>query len=503
MPVSVTPSRDSRAPSPADLLAAQGEIATHLAASPPPEDLCDLVLGTLCATLGHQGGDAWLRTADGGRRTVAVRGTRGDPGRAVALTAGADGVPIGGLRLFGPPADGADDALTAWLAGVGAQVGRAIRARRSRDAEIAGAEGRLARAEARHRTLVENIPTVTYIAEWDEHSSITYVSPQIGRISGYPPEQWLGASDIWEHVLHPDDRSRAIAEAKRSYHQEREFDCEYRFVAADGRTVWIWERDTIIRDDDGGPLYSQGVMMDITRLREAEAAQRASEELHRRSIAALHEGVFVHGSDGRIAACNASACELLGLPEHEVVGKGPGGTEFSFFQEDGAPLTAESSPTMRVLASGRPVTGVVLRLQRPDGDERWVSLNSQPLFADGGTEPTGVVSTMADITERRRAQEEVAYLAYHDALTGLPNRTLLAEHLELGIARARRNGTSIAVLYIDLDDFKLVNDSLGHQRRRRGPHPRGHPAAREPARVRPARPSGRGRVPRPDHRHPR
>lgn len=454
-------SETDTAPDPSRLLAAQAAIATSIAGTSSAEDLCSEVLRAVCEALGRRGGRAWLAGPDGRRRTVASFGEERAFGQEVRLVAGPRGDPLGALELATGGAGGS--AAAEWLGSVGEQAGRAIAARAEAELELRAVQERLSRAEVSHRSLIENIPTVTYIADWDEHSSISYISPQVERITGYAPSEWLGASELWERRLHPEDRDRAIAEAARTFHEQREFDCEYRFIAADGRVVWIWERDAIIRSDDGTPLYSQGVMLDISRLREAEAALRASEELHRRSIAALHEAVFVHDAEGTIIACNASASRMLGLSEAEILGRGPGGSEFPFFHEDGTPMSAGSSPSMRVLATGLPLTDVVLRFERPDAEERWTTLNSQPVFADGGDRPTGVVTTLADITEQRRAQAEVAYLAYHDSLTGLPNRTLLAEHLELALARARRNGTSIALLYVDLDDFKLVNDSLGHQ----------------------------------------
>ena len=95
--------------------------------------------------------------------------------------------------------------------------------------------------------------------------------------------------------------------------------------------------------------------------------------------------------------------------------------------------------------------------------------------ADGAI--TGTLSSGEDVTERRAAEQQITYLAYHDPLTGLPNRTLLEEHLKLALARSRRTGAGVALLQLDLDNFKLVNDSLGHSGRRRADLPRRRAAA--------------------------
>jgi diguanylate cyclase (GGDEF)-like protein len=111
------------------------------------------------------------------------------------------------------------------------------------------------------------------------------------------------------------------------------------------------------------------------------------------------------------------------------------------------------------MATGEPARDVLVRWDARDGEPRWLLINYTPLESD---ERARVVASITDVTERRRAEQQVAFLAYHDPLTELPNRTLLAEHLEQGLARARRYGRSVALLYIDLDGFKLVNDSFGH-----------------------------------------
>jgi diguanylate cyclase (GGDEF)-like protein/PAS domain S-box-containing protein len=325
-----------------------------------------------------------------------------------------------------------------------------------------GAAVELADAEARYRTLIETIPAVTYIADWDEMGSFRYVSPQIEELLGFPAESWLGGSTLWEERLHPDDAERVIAETRYAYREQKAFDCEYRLLAADGRIVWVWERDTVIRDEHGRPALTQGIITDVTATRTAEAALQASEERNRGVIQALEEGLLVYGADGRAISCNAAATRILGLSEDELLGHVAADWPVRLAYEDGTPVTVENTPSQRAFRTGVPQREAVLHLTRTDGSELWASISSHPLVRDGESTPYGVVSAFTDITERKRAQEQIAFLAYHDSLTKLPNRALLDEHLALALARARRVGSSIALLYVDLDDFKAVNDSLGH-----------------------------------------
>jgi diguanylate cyclase (GGDEF)-like protein/PAS domain S-box-containing protein len=436
-------------------------------------------------------------------------------------------------------------------------------------------------AEERYRRLTENLPgIVTYIAEYDgDRLRLTYLSPQVERIFGYPRESWVGERPVWLDALHPDDRARVLEHERRRFEHGDPFDLEYRLLASDGRVVWVWDRDTVTSRDDGAARRHEGMLVDITASKNAEAALLRGQELHRSVIDALTEGVMVIQPGGTIASANPSAGRILGLDP----AAGDAAATWDRFEpltDDGRDLSIYDVGA-RVMETGEPARDVIMRFRRPGDDLRWVSLNlervtrtDQPgtrelvvsfrditarremvdelrrsderlrtvvgnaplilwaldaearitlsegrgLAARGilpgetvgqsaydlyagqpevcedircaleGQERTGVadfgsvvlethmtplrdpdgavagvLGVSIDVTERERAEQRLSHMALHDSLTGLPNRSLFLDRLAHALTRGRREKTRCAVLFIDLDRFKRINDSLGHR----------------------------------------
>lgn len=137
------------------------------------------------------------------------------------------------------------------------------------------------RDEAKFRTLVENIPAVTFIAPLDESVPELYVSPQIEKLLGFSAREWLEDPVLWHRQLHPEDRERWNRQFAPTCASGKPFEEIYRFIAKDGRVVWVHGSASIVRDADGTPSFLQGVAFDITSIKEAEEALReAKEELH-------------------------------------------------------------------------------------------------------------------------------------------------------------------------------------------------------------------------------
>jgi diguanylate cyclase (GGDEF)-like protein/PAS domain S-box-containing protein len=317
--------------------------------------------------------------------------------------------------------------------------------------------GEAASAALHYRSLVEQIPAVTYIAEFSADAPFVYVSPQIEDLLGFPARRWLDEDDLWAERLHPDDRERVLAAERESFAREAAYEGEFRMLAADGRVVWIWERDTIIRDEAGHPVCTQGVLMDVTELKRTQGELRESRDRAQRYLDIAATMIVVVSPEGEITLVNRRACEVLGCPEEELLGR-------DWFDltspEDGRePVRAGFRRLIDAAAEG--VTEYELPLVTASGEQRFVHWRNTLLLDEGGA-VVGSLGSGEDVTDRRLAEQRVAFLAYHDPLTGLPNRAQLAESVAEAVERASSAGRSVALLCLDVDDFKLVNDSLGH-----------------------------------------
>jgi diguanylate cyclase (GGDEF)-like protein/PAS domain S-box-containing protein len=300
---------------------------------------------------------------------------------------------------------------------------------------------------------------------------ILWSNPAFERLTGWSVDEATGRDARF--FLHDDDPAAA-----RGLSEALEFGRQFRGAIParrrDGRS-WVSEVTvTPIRDAQGDLRHCVVVHDDVTDIvspqtqRPEKPAGRVGGRrrveitggLARNVLDSLEEGVVLFGHDGEIVDANESAMRIFGQHAGDVIGRTVDSLGLELYFDDGTRVTRENSPERRTADSGEPARDVLIRFEEGDDNTRWISINYQPLDSNGG--PSLVVASITDVTERRRAEQQIAFLAYHDPLTELPNRTLLAEHLEKGLARARRYGRSVALLYIDLDGFKLVNDSFGH-----------------------------------------
>jgi diguanylate cyclase (GGDEF)-like protein/PAS domain S-box-containing protein len=314
----------------------------------------------------------------------------------------------------------------------------------------------LASTRARYDQLVEGIPAVTYIADFDRGATLHYVSPQIEELLGWPPAAFLEDQGLWYRCMHAEDRDRVMAAEHDAWSRGERFEQEYRMVARDGRERWVWETDSLIDGPDGRPTHTQGVLIDVTPMRTAQNALRDERHRAQRYLDLAGAVIVILDADERVSLVNRAGNELLGYGDGELIGRDWFATLVPAVERDAARAALHDV----VDGHAEDVLHESSVLTR-DGESRLVAWRHTVITGEDGA-GRATMSSGVDLTERRAAEQQIAYLAYHDSLTGLPNRALLEEHLELALARAIRQGSAVALLYLDLDGFKLVNDSLGH-----------------------------------------
>ncbi len=199
----------------------------------------------------------------------------------------------------------------------------------------------------------------------------------------------------------------------------------------------------------------------------AKAVADASEERYRSVVTAMTEGVILRDRRGRIVMANDAALHILRTDRQTIETQASADPRWHIIRADGTPFPADEHPAMVTLRTGLAQSNVELGLVRSDQETTWLAVNTQPLFEQGGSGgPYAALSTFADVTERRRLEERLRRMALYDPLTNLPNRALFHDHLVRQSTIADRRGEALALLYIDLDGFKPVNDRAGPRSRR-------------------------------------
>jgi diguanylate cyclase (GGDEF)-like protein/PAS domain S-box-containing protein len=318
------------------------------------------------------------------------------------------------------------------------------------------AEERLRETEAEYRALVEQIPTVVYIEDLDSLTTTLYDSPQIEKVLGYPPDTYKKDPTYWTKILHPDDRARVLEEERRAAVEDGAFSLEYRVMARDGRVVWVHDEAVIVHDEEGRPRFWRGVLFDVTDRKRVEEELRENRAKFRTVFERAAIGMALVDMDGRIEESNPALQEMLGYGGEELRGK----TLAEISHPEDAAVDAELYAEL--VAGGRDYYQVEKRYVGRDGGPVWGHL-AVSVVRDGEDTPRFAVGMVENVTERKALEERLEHQAFHDDLTGLPNRTLFMDRLKQALARLERRGGTIAVLFMDLDHFKVVNDSLGHE----------------------------------------
>jgi len=287
----------------------------------------------------------------------------------------------------------------------------------------------------------------------DLHGTIVWANHAFTTMTGYSQEEALGKNP----------RMLKSGEQPESYY------AELWSTISSGK---LWKGEIVNRRKDGTTYteemtitpvaqrfgdttdtYFIAIKQDITERKQAEQALRTSEKRYRLLFERNMAGVFRTTLEGRFLECNHAGARMLGYDSPEEIMALPVTSLYH--------TTSGREALLTRLKFEKSLTNYEMKFQRKNGDFAWAIGNISVVNDDSGA--CGIIeSTLVDITDRKAAEKRVQFLAYYDALTGLPNRTLLQDRLAKALAGARRRKDKVALLFLDLDKFKDINDSFGH-----------------------------------------
>jgi diguanylate cyclase (GGDEF)-like protein/PAS domain S-box-containing protein len=284
-------------------------------------------------------------------------------------------------------------------------------------------------------------------------------SAEMYPLYGLMPTAATGAYDLWSKHLHPDDRASAEAAVQAAIQGTSDFQPEFRVVWNDGSIHFIQASAMVERDDSGKALRMVGVNWDVTAQRNAEAALEQRNELLRVTMQSIGDSVITTDAKGCVTWLNPVAERMTGWTNSEAAGR-PLAQVFHIVNEE-TRLPTEN-PVDTCLKQGK-IVGLAnhtLLISR-HGEEFGIEDSAAPIRNAGG-DVLGVVLVFHDVTEQRRMSGEMSYRATHDELTGLVNRAEFEARLRRLLQKSHEDGSHHALMFIDLDQFKLVNDACGH-----------------------------------------
>jgi diguanylate cyclase (GGDEF)-like protein/PAS domain S-box-containing protein len=291
------------------------------------------------------------------------------------------------------------------------------------------------------------------IWDWNVAKDKAVFDDRYYTMAGYTPGDFPGSFDAWQERLHPDDRQQ-VGAALNTYlsgNQTERFDVSFRFRRKDGSYMWIRSRGQVVERDAGGnPKRILGTHSDITKQHLAEERIRLLSQALEQSPAS----VVITDTDGRIEYVNSAFSEITGFTSDDVMGLRP---------IVGAEQRTEQrhfSNLWNAVAQGIEWKGE-RENRKKNGEPFWEHTVISPVQDETGT-VSHYLAISEDVSLRKQQEEHILHQAHYDSLTGLPNRFLVLDRLGLALIKAQRERQQVAVLFLDLDNFKKINDSLGH-----------------------------------------
>ncbi len=288
--------------------------------------------------------------------------------------------------------------------------------------------------------------------DWDVRAGTLFMSDHWKSTLGYAADELSQSTDEWELRLHPEDRDGALLALNLCLSSQAEFYVsENRVRCKDGSYKWMLERGQVVgRDEAGAPLRMIGIDSDITGRKLSEEKIQLAASV----FGSAREGIFITDAAGTIIDVNNAFTLITGYSREEAIGQSPrllksGLQSQSFYDAMFADLQAKDHWYGELW-------------NRRKNGELYAEMLTISEVRDARQRVTHYVAIFIDITTLKEHQKQLEHIAHFDALTNLPNRVLLADRMHQAMVQAQRRGQTLAVAYLDLDGFKGINDTYGH-----------------------------------------
>jgi len=304
-------------------------------------------------------------------------------------------------------------------------------------------------------TLIDNLQGMAYRCLNDAAWTMVFVSRGCQELTGYSPADLVGGAITWEAITDAADRARIRASINHAIRSGLRFAVQYRIATRAGEKKWVVERGVGVIDELGQTVI-EGFVEDISDQRATLDALQQAELRYRHIFEHASEGIFQTTSDGRYLAANPALARIYGYDTPEELIRDLSDIQFQLYVDPDRRRSFH-----QVMKTRGDVINFEAEVYRKDRTRIWISENAHIVRGPQG-EFICYEGTVQDISERKHYQQQLETQARHDLLTGLPNRSLLNDRIAQGIARAHRLSYYLVLVFIDLDNFKFINDSLGH-----------------------------------------
>ncbi|PPD33688.1 MAG: hypothetical protein CTY19_07025 [Methylomonas sp.] len=288
--------------------------------------------------------------------------------------------------------------------------------------------------------------------DWDISTGEALFSIRWKQMLGYEDNEFPNLASAWSDHIHPEDKSNVLSQLNDYLtNVSTHYAVEFRMQHKNLEWIWILARGLVVRvDDEGKPLRMIGSHSDITERKQSEAKIKLAASV----FTSAREGILITDANNNIIETNETFSEITGYSREEVVGKNP-----SIFKS-GLQSADFYKAMWQELHENNHWTGEIWN--RRKSGEVYAEILTISAVQDAAGKIQHYVALFTDITPMKEHEQQLEHIAHYDALTNLPNRVLLADRLKQAILQTERRKYQLAVIYLDLDGFKTVNDTHGH-----------------------------------------